>query len=876
MYTDYNQQHQPVSARYTTSASKNSHNMMSVRRCKLGSAGFGILLGLTVGLLVARTGQNNRCVKKEPRAWRQTSILENDPLAFDEEQNAEGISEINNGPGLLFVGVMTAKKYLDTRAAAVYDTWGKEIPGKLAFFSSEDSLRPVSHPRLPLVPLPGVDDSYPPQKKSFLMLQYMWQHYGDKFEWFLRADDDIYVRTDRLAFLLRSVDSRKAYFIGQAGRGKQEEFGSLSLEYDENFCMGGPGVILSRETLSRVVPHIKYCLKNLYTTHEDVELGRCVRKFARVSCTWSYEMQTILYHNSSGVDAFTGNLKLKEVHRAITLHPIKQHYHLYRIHNYMKGLKIHDAQQQTLELHRDLITMSRLLQRDIYSIQNEGPFPKRLIGDSYLLGLTPSLNKFHPHNEDDVLQWDFIARSVFSHTNLNPRRRIESPLREGLDDVIREVMEMINQYSRQRGRVIDFKEILYGYHRLNPLYGTDYILDMLLVYKKYRGRKMTVPVRRHAYLQQQFAGLEMHETVNGVEVTHPNSDNPGEGTEEEEGGEEEKEGIGTGDENSVGIKEGLIRLGESLPGLLLPGGQQTAEKSQEKLINFIVPLSGRFKTFVRFINIFEDVCLKTREHVTLIVVLFPSDNENTINNTLNLVRELQARHSWTKITVIPVFDTFARALALHIGAGQVSEPDDLLFFVDVDMIFNVNVLRRIRMNTIKGKLAYFPIVYSEFDPKVVYNTSSSFNHFLINEDSGYWRQYGFGIASVYKTDLIQVGGFDTTIKGWGKEDVNLFDKFVSASSNISVFRAVDPDLIHAFHVVQCDPNLTETQLQMCRATRFDTYGSVKQLANILNKNRNKILSFATDRYKKVKFTNKTNNNRTISGLNNNIGTGTGS
>jgi len=35
---------------------------------------------------------------------------------------------------------------------------------------------------------------------------------------------------------------------------------------------------------------IKHCLKNLFTTHEDVELGRCVQKYAGVSCTWSYEV----------------------------------------------------------------------------------------------------------------------------------------------------------------------------------------------------------------------------------------------------------------------------------------------------------------------------------------------------------------------------------------------------------------------------------------------------------------------------------------------------------------------------------------------------------------------------------------------------------
>lgn len=80
--------------------------------------------------------------------------------------------------------------------------------------------------------------------------------------------------------------------LGQAGKGNTEEFGLLSLEYDENFCMGGPGVILSRETLRRVAPHIPTCLKNLYSTHEDVEIGRCVQKYAGIPCTWNYEVKS--------------------------------------------------------------------------------------------------------------------------------------------------------------------------------------------------------------------------------------------------------------------------------------------------------------------------------------------------------------------------------------------------------------------------------------------------------------------------------------------------------------------------------------------------------------------------------------------------------
>jgi len=45
----------------------------------------------------------------------------------------------NSQRTLVFVGVMTSKDFLETRAKAVYNTWGKLVPGRIAFFSSEGS-----------------------------------------------------------------------------------------------------------------------------------------------------------------------------------------------------------------------------------------------------------------------------------------------------------------------------------------------------------------------------------------------------------------------------------------------------------------------------------------------------------------------------------------------------------------------------------------------------------------------------------------------------------------------------------------------------------------------------------------------------------------
>lgn len=101
--------------------------------------------------------------------------------------------------GFLYVGVMTAQKYLGSRALAAQRTWARFIPGRVEFFSSQQPPNAglgQPPPPLPVIELPGVDDSYPPQKKSFMMIKYMHDHYLDKYEWFMRADDDVYIKGD--------------------------------------------------------------------------------------------------------------------------------------------------------------------------------------------------------------------------------------------------------------------------------------------------------------------------------------------------------------------------------------------------------------------------------------------------------------------------------------------------------------------------------------------------------------------------------------------------------------------------------------------------------------------------------------------------------
>lgn len=201
----------------------------------------------------------------------------------------------------LFVAVITAEKYLPTRARAVYDTWGRSV-SQIVFFVGADCN--TSHPAirdLPIVKLPGIPDNvYPPQKKVFAVLHYIHDHFLDEFQWFMRADDDVYVRGELLEDLLGTLSYNELVYLGLAGKGKTEDIDRLGLQSHERYCMGGPGVIFSRATLRKLAPYLDPCLSAVdhynrgHPDHpwynEDVELGRCVSRSINIQCSTSAEV----------------------------------------------------------------------------------------------------------------------------------------------------------------------------------------------------------------------------------------------------------------------------------------------------------------------------------------------------------------------------------------------------------------------------------------------------------------------------------------------------------------------------------------------------------------------------------------------------------
>ena len=172
------------------------------------------------------------------------------------------------------VGVLTQQEYLATRARAVYETWGKEV-SKVVFFVGEDCNISAELSYLPIIRLQGIPDHvYPPLSKAFAVMQYMYDHFLNEFNWFVRADDDMYVRGEKLVNLLKDMDPYERVYLGRAGMGRHGHIDGLHLLPHERYCMDGPGVIFSYATLISVGPYLTECLHASMVGIKGGEEGR--------------------------------------------------------------------------------------------------------------------------------------------------------------------------------------------------------------------------------------------------------------------------------------------------------------------------------------------------------------------------------------------------------------------------------------------------------------------------------------------------------------------------------------------------------------------------------------------------------------------------
>ena len=224
----------------------------------------------------------------------------------------------------------------------------------------------------------------------------------------------------------------------------------------------------------------------------------------------------------------------------------------------------------------------------------------------------------------------------------------------------------------------------------------------------------------------------------------------------------------------------------ALPAMLGPSDTPilaVEDGRQPVTVLFTVAGDNKAAAVRRFFADFDDEVLVTLEPVKLVIVVFRQDDQDSgISNLIHsLTESLQKEYPGVSLVIIEKIGQFSRGVGLTEGL-KACEDTDLMFILDVDIYFNSAALENVRRFTGASRSAYFPIIFSEF-----------------RDGGGFWRSFGYGILAAYKADIVAAGGYNTGITGWGKEDVDLYDKLLK--TGINVVRSTDTNILHKYHKV---------------------------------------------------------------------------
>jgi len=162
--------------------------------------------------------------------------------------------------------VMTSPETFESKAKHVKATWGKRC-NILLFMSSE------ADSKLPAIKLEGLHEGRDNLwGKTKLAFQYVYEHYRDQADWFMKADDDTYVIVENLRYMLEPYKPSQPIYFGC----------KFKPYVKQGYMSGGAGYVLSREALDRFVNRALadkegvICKTKDHDGAEDVEIGRCL------------------------------------------------------------------------------------------------------------------------------------------------------------------------------------------------------------------------------------------------------------------------------------------------------------------------------------------------------------------------------------------------------------------------------------------------------------------------------------------------------------------------------------------------------------------------------------------------------------------------
>eukprot|EP00045_Choanoeca_perplexa_P005855 m.48972 g.48972 ORF g.48972 m.48972 type:complete len:436 (+) comp13336_c0_seq1:104-1411(+) len=211
-------------------------------------------------------------------------------------------------------------------------------------------------------------------------------------------------------------------------------------------------------------------------------------------------------------------------------------------------------------------------------------------------------------------------------------------------------------------------------------------------------------------------------------------------------------------------------------------------------------------------------------HSVRLMVVLVTSSDNADKDASELKASLAV--SKVPVEVTPIALPYNRARAIQHGMDTIRQRYDnpKVLSADVDLLFISDFLTRCQHYAQPNRI-YFPVLFS------MYRHAKELR---LSDGNGQWRTYGYGMFCLHAVDFTRLGGMDTTIEGWGLEDLRFYQNALKDGAT-TVIRAADKSIIHQWHEKQCAKTLSASQLKSCLNSKMEFEGNKQQLAHQLLK-----------------------------------------
>ena len=245
----------------------------------------------------------------------------------------------------------------------------------------------------------------------------------------------------------------------------------------------------------------------------------------------------------------------------------------------------------------------------------------------------------------------------------------------------------------------------------------------------------------------------------------------------------------------------------------------------QTIVNIVIPVA-HYHNLVPFLELYEAECLRHNTSVHLHLVFFYHDE--LISKKLSQILDIYQTAKIDKYEITS--HSYSPFYAYNYIAELLSDNQLLLFF-DMTLHFSLNFLEHCRMNTIKGKQVFSPILFSFYKPDIVQKYASNVKHGSISSETGFFVRYNYQVTSIYRSDYAKVGGFKRSKGSSGSDDKHFLENILK--SDIYLMRAIEPFLTRIYKPRNCKKLKTKASQEMCMNSVADSIGNKKILGSYI-------------------------------------------